>query len=308
MTLKALYLQTGAYNALDDRMLAGMLLDLSADPLSGNGRVISGMTVSAQATPNMTVLVSPGRAVCPTPASDGGGYAIMNDANATITVSPVSTLPRVDIVLLACDDADYSGATYAPKIYIVAGTPAASPTAPAQPAGTTLLATLNHLANATSVPQSAIVRYNAGNLHEVEYYATAIQSIVQNGDRPVQYAVAKVPGPDVTIGTATTGAVTNARFQLNRSGLCTIDASCRLVGADAMQAGVWIGPDTGGTRWGSSLNAQGGTSNPEMSASVTRRFTAGDFVVVYAYQNSAAAKNTDPFNESVHFRASWIRP
>ena len=216
MTLKSLYLQNGVYNALDDRLLAGLLLDASSDPLSGVGRIMTGLLCSAQATPNMTVQISPGRAVVPTPASDGGGYAVINDSPLTVNVSPVSTLPRVDLVLMSVDDADYSGAIYGPKVTVLAGTPASSPVAPTQPGGTLLLATLNHLANATSVAQSAIAR-NSWNTHEAEYYATAVQTFV-TGDRPIAYGVAATTCPDVTPLTSTSGAVPFGAFRLNQIG------------------------------------------------------------------------------------------
>jgi len=290
-------------------MIGGLWLDQTADPLSGSGRMITGLLTSAQATPNMTVLVSPGRAVCPTPASDGGGYIVMNDANATITVPPVSTLPRADLVLMAVDDADYSGATYAPKIYVLAGTPAASPTYPTQPPGTIILAYLNHLANATSVAQSAIQRNRAGSQHEAEYQATTVQAIPTGTDRPIAYGTAMWISNDVTKGTSTTGAIPDARFQLNRDGLWTIDAGCRMqVGANA-SGGIWIGLDGAGMRFAASLpNSGTGAANVELGASCTRWFAAGTAVNVNAWHNAGVAKNTDPFNQSMHFRASWIRP
>ena len=309
MTLKTLFLQSGAYNALDDRMLGGLWLDPSADPLSGNGRIITGLLVSAQATPNMTILVSPGRSACPTPASDGGGYVVMNDANATVTVPPVSTLPRWDLVLLAVDDADYSGAIYGAKIYVLAGTPAASPAYPTQPPGTVMLAQLNHLANATSVAQSAILRNAAGAVHEVEYQATTVQSIPSGTDRPLAYPTAMWISPDVTKLTSTTGAIPDAMFRLNRDGIWAIDAGCRIQVGSNTQAGIWLGLDGAGMRFAGSIPGNGtGTGNFELAVSCTRRFGAGTGICANAWHSAGVAKNTDPFNQSMHFRATWLRP
>lgn len=309
MTLKTLFLQSGAYNALDDRMIGGLWLDQSADPLSGNGRIITGLLASAQATPNMTILVSPGRAVCPTPASDGGGYIVMNDSNATITVPPVSTLPRWDLVLLAVDDADYSGSIYGAKIYVLAGTPAASPSYPTQPAGTVMLAQLQHLANATSVAQSAILRNSAGAVHECEYQATGVQSIPTGVDRPIAYPTAMWITPDVTKGISTAGAIADAKFTMNRDGIWAIDAGCRMQIDANKSGGIWIGLDGAGMRFASSLPNSGGQgANIEVAASCTRRFGAGTAINVNAWHNSVAAKNTDPFNQSMHIRLTWLRP
>jgi hypothetical protein len=319
MTLKALYLQTGAYNALDDRMLAGMLLDVAADPLSGVGRIVTGLLTSAQATPNMTVAVSPGRAIVPTPASDGGGYAVMNDATLNVTVTPVSTLPRIDLILMAVDDADYSGSIYGPKIYCLAGTPAASPVAPAQPAGTLLLATLNLLANATSVVNSYIAR-NLWAVNEAEYYASTIQSIAANGDRPLAFPVVGSATSIVTKGTATGGATGDAKFTILRDGVWTIDAGYRITGlTDGYSGGIWLGLDgTAAFRLCGSFTTQatlGNTANPgplgpsmEWSISCTRRFGTGTAFNVYGWHNSTGAKNSDPLGQTNHIRLVWLRP
>lgn len=320
MTMKALYLQSGAYNALDDRLLVGMLLDVSSDPLSGFGRIVSGLLTSAQGTPNMTVQVSPGRAVVPTPASDGGGYAVINDATVTVTVNPVSTLPRVDLILMAVDDADYSGSIYQPKIYSLPGTPAASPVAPAQPAGTLLLATLNLLANATSVINTAIAR-NLWTSHECEYFASGVQSLAPNGDRPVSFPTALTTSPDVTKGIATGGATPDAKFTLNRDGVWAIDAGLRVNGMqDGYSCGCWLGLDNS-TAWrmagafntnavlANTVSASGGPTGPtqEWSISCIRRWGVGTAVNIYAWHNSQGAKNTEPLGQTIHFRATWLR-
>jgi hypothetical protein len=309
MALKTLFLQNGTYNALDDRMVGGLWLDQSTDPLSGSGRVLAGLLVSAQATPNMTVLVSPGRAVCPTPASDGGGYVVMNDANATITVPPVSSLPRADLVLLAVDDADYSGAIYGGKIYILAGTPAASPVYPTQPNGTVLLANLSHLANATSVAQSAIVRQSAGTNHDAEYQATTIQAIPSATDRPIAYPTPMWLSPDVTKVTSATGGIPDAGFRMNRDGVWTIDASVRLQVAANTQAGCFLMLDGGSMRFAANLmNVGSAANNIEVAVSCTRRFGAGTAVNCACWHSAGVSKNTDPFNQAIHMRLNWLRP
>ncbi len=317
MTLKALYLQTGSYNALDDRMLAGMLLDYSSDPLSGVGKIFSGFAVSAQATPNMTVSVSPGRAVCPTPASDGGGYAVMNDATLTVNVSPVSTLPRVDLVLLSVDDGDYLGTLYAPKITVLAGTPAASPVPPAQPAGSLLLATLNLLANATSVVNSAIAR-NLWNTHEAEYYASALQTLPITTDRPLGFPVVATSCPDVTPLTSTIGATPFGAFRINRDGVWNVEAGVRYTGiTDGQSSGLYIGLDnTAAFRFAEQFNDPGSQAGPQTtggcfnigaSASCIRRFGSGTVFCAYGYISGPAVRNTDPIGQSCHIRLTWLR-
>jgi hypothetical protein len=267
----------------------------------------------------MTVSVSPGRAIVPTPASDGGGYAVMNDASLNVTVTPVSTLPRVDLILMAVDDADYSGSIYGPKIYCLAGTPAASPVAPAQPAGTLLLATLNLLANATSVVNSAITR-NLWSVSEAEYYASTIQSLAPGGDRPLMFPVVGSATPLVTKGIATGGATADARFTINRDGVWTVEAGYRLNGmTDGTSSGIWLGLDgTAAFRFCGSFTTNavvanaanpGGTgATQEWSISCTRRFGTGTSFNVYGWHNAAVSKNSEPLGQTNHIRLVWLRP
>ena len=103
--------------------------------------VISGLIVSAQETPNMTVAISAGVAYL----SNGTRLAPSAVVSQAITVAN-ATNPRIDIVYLSA-----SGA-----ITYLAGTAAATPSAPAVPTGGLLLAVISVAANATSIPNSAI--------------------------------------------------------------------------------------------------------------------------------------------------------
>lgn len=161
MTIKTAWAQTGVYNAINDRTVAGLILGPSTNPLSGEGWVIAGMIPAARATPNWSVDVSAGRAVVATPASDGGAYAVLSDAVENVVVPPVSTQPRKDLIILEVLDADYAGATYQGQFRCVAGTAAASPVLPSLPTGAVKICELSHLANATSVGPAAIVNPHA---------------------------------------------------------------------------------------------------------------------------------------------------
>lgn len=156
MTIKTLWQQAGVYNAVDDRRLIGMMLAQGSDPLSGIGRVYAGLVVQAKGTPDWSVNVTAGRCVIPTPASDGGGFYLFNDATANVVVTPVGSQPRIDLVVAEVVDPDYAGGLSQGQFRIVQGTPAGSPTAPAQPSGTLLLATLTHAGSASSVATAAI--------------------------------------------------------------------------------------------------------------------------------------------------------
>ena len=157
MAIKTVWAQTGVYNAVNDRLVAGLFLAPSSNPLSGDGWVASGLIPAARATPNWSVDVSPGRALCPTPASDGGAYVLISDATENVVVPPVSTQPRRDLVVVEVADPEYAGSVSQGQFRCVAGTASASPVLPALPTGAVKVCELSHLANATAVSTATIV-------------------------------------------------------------------------------------------------------------------------------------------------------
>lgn len=98
--------------------------------------VISGLVVSAQSTPDMTVKVSAGVAYM----SNNTRYAPAAVASLAVTAAD-ATNPRIDIVYLSSEGA----------VSYLAGTAAATPAAPATPTGGLLLAEINVAANATTI-------------------------------------------------------------------------------------------------------------------------------------------------------------
>jgi hypothetical protein len=178
-----------------------------------------------------------------------------------------------------------------------------------------LLATLNHLANATSVAQSAIVR-NLWNYHEAEYYATASQSIPQLTDRPIGYPVVAGASPDVTPLTSTSGAIPFGAFRVNRDGIWQIDAGCRFnTIKEGCTFGIWLGLDgSGAFRFAANFISPaavapgGDVPAAEFGISCTRRMGVGSTFVVNAYHNDARGITTNPFSVCNHIRLSWLRP
>lgn len=117
-------------------------LALSIRERSGDG-VISGMVVAAQTSANMTVSVTAGVAYMPS------GLRRAPAAVAALAVPAAdATNARKDIVYLSA----------AGVVTYLAGTPAASPSAPALPAGGVLLAEIAVAANATSIATENITK------------------------------------------------------------------------------------------------------------------------------------------------------
>lgn len=129
------------------------------------GVVNSGdMAVSQNGSPNMSVNVAAGLAVV-----DGtqdvlhqGSYVCLNDATVNLAISAADpTNPRIDIVVAKVQDSQYSGATDAWSLAVVTGAPAPSPSAPAAPANSVILAQVAVAALASSITNANITDQRA---------------------------------------------------------------------------------------------------------------------------------------------------
>lgn len=128
----------------------------------------SGMlrVVQASPTPNMTVVVSPGRALIP--RAGQGSYLASVDSAKTLDVAAADSINgRKDIVVLSIRDLEQgdtwpstitqpSGQLGVAFLDYITGTPAGSPVQPATPANSILLAVVTVAAGATSVTNAAI--------------------------------------------------------------------------------------------------------------------------------------------------------
>jgi hypothetical protein len=146
------WLQQGSHPAENDRL--SMQMVFNSDGIIGT----SSMEVTANGTPNMSVNVAAGwAAVVGDFQTNMGVYTAYNDAttNLTITASNPSN-PRIDRVVITINDAYYSGLLNNVTYTVIAGTPAASPTAPAVPTNSFSLATITVTAGATTITSGAI--------------------------------------------------------------------------------------------------------------------------------------------------------
>jgi hypothetical protein len=89
----------------------------------------------------MSVNVGPGSFAVPAASASAGGYTSTLASSATLTVLTADpSNPRIDIVVAYVDDVGTSSSFGA--VEYITGTPAASPSAPAAPASSTILAQL----------------------------------------------------------------------------------------------------------------------------------------------------------------------
>lgn len=112
-----------------------------------------GMAVAQNGTPNMSVNVGGGEAwVQGTQAASQGRYYCLNDATVNLAIATSdATNPRIDLVCVTVNDAQYSGVTNNCIVQVVTGTPAPSPVVPANPSNSLPLANVRVNAGVTTI-------------------------------------------------------------------------------------------------------------------------------------------------------------
>lgn len=131
------------------------------------------LVVTQTGSPTMAVLVGSGLAVVP--GSEGakqGGYGVGNDANVTLAIAAAhATLARIDIVVFRVRDTAYSGGVNSAVLEVVTGTPSGSPTAPALPANSLLLANV--------AVGAAVASITNANITDMRAWLTAAGGIIK---------------------------------------------------------------------------------------------------------------------------------
>jgi hypothetical protein len=148
------WLQAGTYTAQSDRQ--NQQAFYSSTGIIGS----ASLAVTAQASPNMTVNIAAGWGAIVSSTSNAGVYGVYNDATVIQSISTAdATNPRIDLIVATVNDAQYSGALNNVVFTTVAGTPAASPSAPATPSNSLLLARVAVAAGASSISAANITDY-----------------------------------------------------------------------------------------------------------------------------------------------------
>jgi hypothetical protein len=159
------WLQNGSHPAENDR--------LSVQALYATTGIIgsSSLAVTANSPAGMSVRVASGwAAIVGTTQSNMGVYTIYNDAQDTLTITTADpTLNRIDRVVVTVRDAYYTGAFNDVIFQVIAGTPGASPSAPATPA--------NSISLATVAVNAAVTQINTGNITDTRVEVTTNLSV-----------------------------------------------------------------------------------------------------------------------------------
>ena len=146
------WLQNGSHPAENDR--------LSMQAIIATSGIINtaSFLVTQAAAPAMAVQSAAGwGAIVGSFTTNMGVYQFYNDAATQLTVTTANpSNPRIDKVVVTVSDAYYTGSSNTVAFQVIAGTPAASPVAPATPVDSLSLATIAVAAGATSITNANI--------------------------------------------------------------------------------------------------------------------------------------------------------
>jgi hypothetical protein len=146
------------------------------------------MQVTANGTPNMSVNVAAGVAIIDgTQNASQGAYVAINGGTVNLTISPANaTNPRHDLIVCRVYDSQYSGSTDTSTLEVIAGTAAVTPSDPAVPANSLVLARILIAANDTAI--------NTGDIADRRTFAAGLGGIVPVLSATQRDALAKRPG------------------------------------------------------------------------------------------------------------------
>jgi len=146
------WLQNGSHPAENDRLTTQSIFKTTGIINS------SDLQVTQNSPTGMSVLVSSGwAAILGTIQANMGMYMSYNDASTALTITTANpSNPRIDLVCVTVSDAYYTGSLNTVAFNVVAGTPAASPVAPATPSNSIALAQVAVGAGVTTIGNANI--------------------------------------------------------------------------------------------------------------------------------------------------------
>jgi hypothetical protein len=238
------YLQGGSHPARGLRRMTEAMTGDTEGALAAGELVVS----EKSGTPNMSVDVSAGRAfILGTESSFQGTYFVESRNIENLTVAAAdATNPRKDIVVARVEDSEESGATDAWSLEVVAGTPAASPSAPALPDNSLLLATVDVAALASSITDANITT------------STPVWA-------PAPVDTAGLVDGAVTEAKLAAGSVTSTKLAADSVSAAAIQAGA--VGSSEIATGAVGSSEIGTGAVGSSELADGAVTNDKLAAS-----------------------------------------
>lgn len=155
----AIFLQAGSHPAEDVRRYFAGVTANAEGVLMVPGSTSSSLSVTEKSgTPDMSVDVAEGSClIAGTEGTYQGTYFAENRGTTNLVIGAAdATNERYDLIVAKVEDSDYSGATDAWSLAVVAGTPAASPADPTTPDNSITLARVSVPALDTSIEDAQI--------------------------------------------------------------------------------------------------------------------------------------------------------
>lgn len=283
--------QAGSHSAEDDRLLLASLLGGSP-----NQAVVQGilspldLAVTQNGTPNMSVNIAAGAAfIAGTETTTQGVYHLENDASVNVAIATAdATNPRIDLIVAQVLDAQYSGASSLGQIVAVTGTPAASPSVPATPKNSIVLARIAVAHSVTTIVTANItderpIACEATGNPSGTLVATAQTIVATGGSSVTTIALA-------TLGTLKGGMVVSSNgLKVPITGVYKV--SYQLMW-QAASAGVTTAGNydavivKNGTQFVTSSAYAIAGSNPSPGNTIELPLTAGDLIQLAGFQTS----------------------
>lgn len=206
------WLQQGSHPAENDRLTNQAIFATTG--IVGS----TSMAVTANGTPNMSVNVATGWAAIVSSTTNGGVYVCYNDATTNLTITAANaSLARIDRVVVTVNDAYYSGSLNNVTFTVIAGTPAASPSAPATPSNSISLATIAVGAGVTTIVSGNITDTRVEtttNLPVGDITAVTAGTGLSGGGTSGAVTLSLATSPSITTPTISSASLTGSTQEL----------------------------------------------------------------------------------------------